>query len=83
LAKPRQPFDVNDDGIVTPIDALIIINAVNSTGSRPLEDDPDPNALIRYLDVNSDGVLTPIDALIVINQLNRSDQAESESARKK
>ena len=62
--------DVDNSTVVTPIDALIIVNEVNLTGSRSLSGTPrsegDP-----FCDVNGDGFLSPLDALIVINALNK------------
>jgi hypothetical protein len=72
-----MPADVNADGFVTPIDALRIINELNTGGARQLTapaisrfsfmaaGDTQPN----YLDVNGDGALTASDALAVINQI--------------
>ncbi len=65
------PTDVNIDGNVTPLDALLVINDLNLHGSRLLPaipaagEGPPP-----YPDVNGDGYATPVDALAVINALN-------------
>ena len=73
--NPRDPLDVNDDGTVSPIDALQVINELNS----PIVSDPERGSLPTfagdgqvppYVDVNGDGFVSPIDALIVINALN-------------
>jgi hypothetical protein len=58
--------DVNFDGFVTPLDALLIINKLNSTA----EGEQNANAEIQLLDTNGDGQVTALDALIVINYLN-------------
>lgn len=73
-----EPRDVTDDGLVTPIDALRIINALNrgEGGALPI-DRPRPLQMPFY-DVNRDGYLTPIDALQVINYLNQ-DHGEGEA----
>lgn len=63
-----NPFDVNGDGFVTPLDALILINELNMNGSRALPlraEEPSES-----LDVNGDGYITPLDALLVINELD-------------
>ncbi len=65
--NPTNPLDVNDDGEVTPIDALVVINYLNSNGEGPL---PVNFTGPYYLDVNGDGSATPLDALAVINYLN-------------
>ena len=57
---PGKPLDVNNDGFVSPLDALFVINSIN-TGTRVEK--------ICY-DVNADGFLSPIDALLIINHLN-------------
>mgnify|MGYP006274053797 CR=1 FL=1 len=62
-----NPLDVNNDGNVTPVDALMVINDLNSLGSRPLNNSGSPPP---YLDVNNDGSVSPLDGLLVINQLN-------------
>src|SRR6186997_1678190 len=61
-------FDVDDDGVVAPLDALLIINDLNASGPRHLpavRSGSDP-----FIDVTGDGVSSPLDALIVINALN-------------
>lgn len=54
--------DVNDDNVVTPLDALMIVNELNSA-------DRTRNIADSY-DVNQDGAITPMDALLVVNTLN-------------
>nr|WP_146406984.1 peroxidase family protein [Allorhodopirellula heiligendammensis] len=54
--------DVNDDGQVSAIDALTIINAINRNAK-------DESAM--FTDVNNDGQRSALDALRVINRLNR------------
>jgi hypothetical protein len=74
-----EPLDVNRDGSIAPIDALIVINDLNETGARILEGLPRADS--HFLDVNGDKSVAPIDALIVINGLNeRLVLAEGESA---
>ncbi len=68
--NPRNRFDVNNDGLVSPIDALLVINALNVRMVLTPEL-PDPFIPVRYVDVSGDGLLSPIDALLVINELNR------------
>ncbi len=62
-------FDVDDKGGVVPLDALILINELNTNGSRDLPIPPD-REIPPYLDVNDDLRITPLDALQVINFLN-------------
>ncbi len=65
--------DVTISGQVTPSDALIVINYLNSGQSRIT------NISNRLLDVNRDGRISPTDALIIINFLNRRSAGEAES----
>lgn len=71
------PEDVSGDGAVSPFDALLIINYLNSNGPGPV-----PNTTgAPYLDVNADGFVTAIDALFVINRLNTGGgEGEGESS---
>ena len=57
-------LDVNTDGLVTAIDALLIINHLNQQGSGPA-------GALTHLDPNGDGIIAPLDALLVINDLNQ------------
>jgi sugar lactone lactonase YvrE len=68
-----NPYDVNGDGAVIPIDVLLVINELNS----PSYTDPisgrivgPPPANAPFPDVNDDGFLSPLDALLIINRLN-------------
>jgi hypothetical protein len=60
--------DVDGDFYVVPLDALFVINELNSVGSHLLGAPPDE--YIHLLDVDGDGYVSPIDALRVINELN-------------
>src|SRR5262249_30081216 len=69
-------LDVDRDGEIAPLDALLIINDLNSRGSHaapPLPlDDSDDESLSAPLnfDIDQDGLVAPIDSLLVINALN-------------
>lgn len=66
--NPLEARDVNADGFVSPIDALLVINLLNAQGpSVPVSTLPDPPP---YRDVNGDNLITPLDAILVINFLN-------------
>jgi VCBS repeat-containing protein len=65
-------FDVNNDGFVSPVDALIVINDINRRGSRPLP--PGSFTPPPFIDVNGSGSVEPIDVLQVINYLNRQSR---------
>jgi hypothetical protein len=67
--NPLQALDVNNNGFVTGLDALVIINRLNSTGPEVLPATP-PTGPYFFYDVSGDGRVTAIDALLVINYLN-------------
>ena len=70
-----EPLDVDGDGHVAPLDALLIFNLMNAGDSGPLPVPTGP--VVWFLDTNNDGVLSPIDALLIINELNaRSAEGE-------
>lgn len=73
-------LDVNGDRFVSPIDALLIINDLNVSGSRGLQSPAVPRGPeIAFIDTSGDGFISPIDALLVINLLNTSGQGEGEA----
>ena len=74
VQNPDIAEDVNVDGVVSPLDGLEIVNALelqnreaaDLTGSgQGGEQRPR-----RMFDVNGDGNLSPIDALMIMNRLN-------------
>ncbi|MCB9938706.1 MAG: hypothetical protein H6823_10725 [Planctomycetaceae bacterium] len=67
--NPVNPFDVNNDNSVFPIDALQIINVLNSKGPHTLPAVRPSDGSQPYLDVSGDNVVAPIDVLQVINVL--------------
>jgi len=71
-----NPYDVNGDGQVNPLDALMILNSMaRNGGPGPISGYPSPD---RFYDVNGDGLITPLDALLIINYLNRVRRTEGE-----
>ncbi|MCA9157547.1 MAG: hypothetical protein KDA72_04425, partial [Planctomycetales bacterium] len=56
--------------MLTPMDALLIVNRLNSIGSGVLP--TRTNSLDYYYDVNGDSLSSPMDVLQVINELNRN-----------
>jgi hypothetical protein len=58
------PEDVNDDGVVSPLDALAVINHINRGSDDTSSTDP------QLHDVDDDSLVTPLDALVLINALN-------------
>jgi V8-like Glu-specific endopeptidase len=80
--NPYLPLDVNHDGTVAPIDALIIINRLNDSGPGALGTPTSVVGLTEffYFDANGDQAVAPIDVLVVINFLNDpTSNAEGES----
>ncbi|WP_442509309.1 dockerin type I domain-containing protein [Novipirellula sp. SH528] len=71
--------DVNQDGVVTAQDALLIINYLPRTVGGGASGEQTANSPYN-LDVNGDTQVTALDALRVINYLNKaSSQGQSES----
>ena len=65
-----DPLDVNGDLVVSPLDALLIINQLGEEAETA-----DSSA-----DVDGDGAATPLDALLVINRLNGTTPRAAMSA---
>lgn len=64
----QNPFDVDADGSVSPLDVLVLVNEINVSGSRAL---PRPVPFSApYIDPTNDGILDPLDVLQVVNYLN-------------
>jgi VCBS repeat-containing protein len=66
--NPLLHNDVNADGGVSPLDALIVINYINANGNAVPADPAEPPP---YYDVDGDGSVTPNDVIIIVNYLNR------------
>jgi len=78
------PQDVNGDGHVSSLDALLVIDHLLDAG---ITNNAAPNATAQavtsnsYLDVNGDGIVSPIDALLVIDYLdNQTSQPNAVGA---
>jgi len=74
----KKPMDVSNDGLIVPLDVLLIINELN----EPLYHDPangklvsPPTPIPAYFDVDGDSFVTPTDAILVINYLNSTAAA--------
>ncbi len=65
------PEDVNADGIISSIDALMVINRL----AGPQENDPDLPPSFR--DVTGDGNVSSLDALRVINRMQRATRGDA------
>ncbi len=65
------PVDVNNDGQITPIDVMLLINYLNKHGSGPARPElVGTGEEFNNYDVNGDGLITPLDALLLIQFLN-------------
>lgn len=71
--NPKNSLDVTANNLISPSDALQIINYLNSGNSKVLNvvSNP-PLARGPFLDTSGDRLVTPSDALLVINYLNRN-----------
>ncbi len=82
FTNPLSLSDVNNNGSVTPLDALVIINEIArqnrnlgrglTLGAPTLEDWRG-----LYFDQNQDGRVTALDALRVINEISRANRSAS------
>lgn len=71
----------NDEGSVTALDALLIINELNSVGSHKLDSEVSLGGPDKYLDVNGDEFVAPVDVVLVINYLNRNPLSADDRSR--
>jgi len=71
LQNPVNAADVNNDGLVTPLDALTVINQLSRTVRGEGES---ASTIRRFTDVTGDGLVTPLDALTVINVIARQNR---------
>ncbi len=79
MAADIMPFhnslvaaDVNGDFSISPLDALVVINRLNSQGAGSLTGQT-PIDAASFVDADNDDSLTPLDALIVINAINNGE----------
>ncbi len=82
--NPRQEadarMDVDDNGNVTPLDVLTIINHINRNGAGELSAPISPSDVEHlYIDVNGDNNCTPLDVLELINYINGQAAGEGEA----
>jgi hypothetical protein len=80
LHRTASPLDVNGDGSISPIDALLVINILNNFRGLPTSDPVRAYFTIGQVKADSSGdrVVTPLDALLVINALTRRGGGEGE-----
>ncbi len=73
-----NPYDVDGNKFVSPIDVLLVIDELNKRGGYLLPDSRP--ALKPFYDVTGDGYISPIDVLRVIDYLNRRGEGEMTGA---
>jgi len=80
LQNPDNAMDVNGDGQITPMDALIGINFLNQAdrSSSSIVSGELPLSPERFYDVNGDGRVTALDSLLVINKLGSKSIQQAE-----
>lgn len=83
--RPASPWqnqslnvDVNNDGDVSPLDVLQVINSLARNGSIALDGSSVQHQ--PFVDVDGDRSLAPIDVLVVINYLARQSRGGSGEA---
>ncbi len=75
LQNSRNSADVNDDGAVSALDALLVINFLNRFGNQSTITD-EAQAFGLDLDVGGDQNISASDALEVINQIRLETEAQ-------
>lgn len=65
--------DVDGDFKISPLDALMVINQINTIGSGSLAGRQAPTTRVGLVDADGDNALSPLDALLVINSINRGE----------
>ncbi len=83
VPKALNRYDVNQDGAVSPVDVLIVINELTRNGRNANSADGELSQRPSPADVDGSGSIEPIDVLQVINYLRRQTNvggAEGESA---
>ena len=75
--NPLDPLDVNRDGDISPLDALLIFNELNAGGSHEMPVPMlGPSGEVWSLDVSGDAVLSALDALMIFNHINNAQSPE-------
>lgn len=69
-SNPNNPLDVNNDGFVTSIDALLVLNSLNANGTQSINTAGFHTA--PFLDTDRNNVVSARDVLLILNSLNAS-----------
>jgi hypothetical protein len=75
----RNRYDVDSNRSVAPLDALRIINHLQTNGPGPM-DVGSLDSFPGFLDVSGNGEVTSLDALLVINEINRLANEANQAA---
>jgi PKD repeat protein len=79
--NPENPFDVDNDQQVKPLDVQLVINYLNTYGVGLL---PAPTGCWQtqslFVDTSGDNIASAVDVLLVINYLNSLAAGEGESS---
>lgn len=70
LHNNADGLDVDNNGLVTPLDALIIINHLQPRTSAQVQASMLSSGSTFFMDTSNDHLVSPIDALLVINHLS-------------
>lgn len=65
-----MPEDADASGVVTPLDALVVINRINQSFAGNSSGVAPASSQSARVDVDADESVTPLDALVVIDALN-------------
>lgn len=65
-----MPEDADASGVVTPLDALVVINRINQSFAGNTSGVAPARSHSALVDVDADQSVTPLDALVVIDALN-------------
>jgi VCBS repeat-containing protein len=73
--------DVDNDGVITPVDVLSLVNLLNGVGPRFLGALPDPGSTIPlFVDPSGDNTFDLLDVLTIINYFHREFAGAGEAA---
>jgi hypothetical protein len=75
--NPNNPVDVDGNGVVSPLDALLVINNLDTYPGGVLPALGSGQTPTFWLDTNGNGTISPLDALLVINALPSAAQASA------
>lgn len=68
--KQTVKLDVNQDGLISPMDVDLILDRMNYSNSiGPLQAEVDSHSSLN-LDIDDDGIVTAKDALVVMNRVH-------------